>query len=223
MKKIFVLLYIVLFLILFKLMIAFGINETMIKEYQEGNYDVIKTKILLILNISEPYIAHYNYGNQLYQKKDFDGAIQAYKKALKLHPTQKKECAIRINLALAMLQQINEQDTSEANRNRSLSILGNAKQVLCENGCANEKDNNGHSKEAEQLKADIEKKEKELKKDPNQKSQDEKEKEEPNEERKEEVKEKLKEIQKQSTEARQSGLNSSKNLKNYNYYSGKKW
>ena len=33
---------------------------------------------------------------------------------------------------------------------------------MCEKGCANEYDNNGHSEEAERLKKDIENKEKEL-------------------------------------------------------------
>lgn len=154
--------YTLLLLILIKLIIRFCINESFISEYNNGQYDEGKIQKLLILNIEEPYIAHYNYGNLLYKNADFYGAISEYNKALALFPAKEKECSIRINLALAMLKNINEEEVSEDNTKNTLEILKNAREVLCENGCANRNDDNGHSAEAEKLKKDIDKKIQEL-------------------------------------------------------------
>lgn len=229
MKKPVFVIYIIIVLILFKLISTFITNEKFILNYKEEIYNENEVKKLFILNILEPYIAHYNYGNLLYKQKDYNQAIKEYKKALQLNPPkEKKECAIRINLALAMLQQIDEKDTSEENKNKTLTILKNAKEVLCEDDCAHVYDNNGHSKEAEQLKADIERKEKELKNEEksndSKKENEEENKDDAQKDKQVQIKEKLQEIQKEALQDRQDGIEDVKKMyETYEYYKGKKW
>lgn len=228
MKKFFIAIYIILIFIAVKLAFTFYMNEKFIDNYNQQIYSYDDIQYLFILNIFEPYIAYYNYGNILYQNGDFEEAIVQYKKALTLYPPQRKECDIRINLALAMLKQINEDDKSEENRQKILNILEEAKQVLCEKGCANEYDNNGHSEEAERLKKDIENKEKELQNSEESESENEEENEneKENEEQEkntlDEKEEQLRNIQVESGTERQDELESI-NIWGYDYYSGKRW
>ena len=119
MKKFFIAIYIVLIFIAVKLTFTFYMNEKFIDNYNQQIYSYDDIQYLFILNIFEPYIAYYNYGNILYQNSDFEEAIVQYRKALTLFPPQRKECDIRINLALAMLKQINEDDKSEENRQKT--------------------------------------------------------------------------------------------------------
>lgn len=220
MKKILKIIYAILIVILLKLVMTFSINESFIVSYNNGKYETLKAQSMLLLNISEPYVAHYNYGNVLYQKNDFQGAIDEYQRALELFPPKYKECDIRINLALAMLQEIDEVNDD---KDKILDILHEAKEVLIEDGCAHENDDNGHSEDAEKLKADIEKMEEQLK-DSTTESEEEKEEEEETEEVDEKQKQ-LEEIQNQATQERQQEMtdyNISSDTSYYRYR-GKKW
>ena len=233
MKKFFIAIYIVLIFIAVKLAFTFYTNEKFIDNYNEQIYSYDDIQYLFILNIFEPYIVHYNYGNILYQNGDFEEAIVQYRKALTLFPPQGKECDIRINLALAMLKQINEDDESEENREKILDILEEAKQVLCEKGCANEYDDNGHSEEAERLKKDIENKQKELQNneepdsenDKNDK-EDDKENDKENETEEQntlnEKEKQLRNIQVEGGAERRQELDNT-NIVGYDYYPGKRW
>ena len=100
----------------------------------------------------------------MYRNEEYDLAIEEYEKALKEELPEYKECSIRINYALAICKtvQVNEKD-KESIKN-AINIYLTALDVLTEDGCANKKDNNGHSQEAEQLKQDIIKEIKRLKK-----------------------------------------------------------
>lgn len=154
-KRILTIFEVLLLLILIKLIATFIINEIFIKKYDNSEFDINNLKILSFANFPESYIVHYNRGNIYYQRGQFKEAIEEYNKALEKHPPQRKECSIRINLALATLQSLSGSDNSEENRNRNIEILKSARGILCEKNCAGEKDNNGHSEEAEKLKADI--------------------------------------------------------------------
>lgn len=228
MKKVLIIIYIVLLLILVKLISSFCINEIFILEYNEKKYKKDYVETLFILNISQPCIAHYNYGNVLYQNSDFDGAILEYKKALNMFPSKEEECSIRINLALAMIKKINEEDKNDDNKNIILQILKDAREVLCENGCANKSDNNGHSTQAEKLKNDIDNKIKELQTEEEQEKNEKNQNNDINEKNQEEKKidekeEKLKELQKKGREERDADLSYTKQMMEYEYYNGKKW
>ena len=188
---------------------------------------VIIILIFIILIIQLPYTLKYNFGNALYKKKDYENAITEYKRALELFPLKYKECKIRINLALSMLKTISEKDKLE----KKLEVLYSAKEVLCEDGCANVNDDNGHSEDAEKLKKDIEREieklEKQMKtenkdddKENNEDSKDEKSKEE---KEVQEKLEKLEQIQSKSLEERQEELEYYNNLNDFEYYQGKNW
>ena len=78
--------------------------------------------------------------------------------ALEAHPGEKKECDIRVNLALAMLKKINfDHLDTEKDKENAIRTLQAARNVLCEKGCADPYGTDGHDPEAEQLKQDIDK------------------------------------------------------------------
>lgn len=220
MKKISIMLYIFLFLIAFKLVSSFIINEHFILKYDKGIYEEKSIKYLFFINVFEPCVARYNYGNILYQNKDYDKAIEEYNKALQLFPSKKQECSIRINLALAMLNKI---DFENEEKEEIFEKLNEAKNILCETGCANLNDDNGHSKEAEILKKDIENMQNELQNESTDKKDEKDESKENQNTQEKNVEEKLKQIQKEGIEERQDALESVNRLENYEYYNGKKW
>lgn len=153
-KKILVGIYILMVLFCAKLAFNCIYNTVVIYRYHQYDYTVTM-KPLLLFNWSQPYIAHYNQGNIYYENYSYENAILSYKEALSLNPPEEKECAIRINLALAMLGTMEEDYASYENRDTSLEILTGARDVLLEEGCATES-GDGHSKTAEQLKEEIE-------------------------------------------------------------------
>ncbi|HBZ02509.1 MAG TPA: hypothetical protein DEO83_01675 [Lachnospiraceae bacterium] len=126
--------------------------------YEAGNYNVKLEEFLSKLNIPEGYVPYYNAGNASYQNGDYDSAISYYKDALESHPTEKKECDIRVNLALAMLKKIDfDHLETEKQKANAIRQLQSARNVLVEKGCADPYGTNGHDPEAEQLKQDIDK------------------------------------------------------------------
>ena len=157
MKKVFWGCYIVLLVILLKLVFSFVINEVFISKYNSGNYDEGLVKKLFIMNFSEQYIAYYNYGNLLYKINDYDKAILEYNKALEKNPSEDRVCAIRINLALAMVKDIDLNLTAE----EQVNLLKEAREVLYIDNCASEEDESGKSEEAEYLEEEIKELEKE--------------------------------------------------------------
>ncbi|MCI8546214.1 MAG: hypothetical protein HFJ44_03165 [Clostridia bacterium] len=231
-KKILTIIEIILLLILIKLFLTFLLNGIFIAKYNKEKYDINDLKVLSLINFPESYIYHYNQGNVLYQNGKYDEAIEEYYKSLEKHPPEKKECAIRINLTLAKLKTLKSE--TEENKKKNIEILKQARKILCENGCANEEDSNGHSKKAQELKEDIDKKLKQLEEDKEENSSDEKNKEEQEKEEKskennktKEAEEKLMKIQEQTIGERQKELEDNEMLwsddYSYIYYDGKTW
>lgn len=233
-KKILTIIEIILLLILIKLFLTFVLNEMFIVKYNKEKYDTNDLKILSLMNFPQSYIYHYNQGNVLYQNGKYNEAIEEYYKSLEKHPPEKKECSIRINLALAKLKTLKKE--TEENKKKNIEILKQARKILCENGCANENDSNGHNEKAQELKEDIDKKLKQLEADQEENSSDEKN-ENKNEQEKEEktkennktkeAEEKLMKIQEQTIGERQKELEDNERLwsddYSYIYYDGKTW
>ncbi len=213
MKKRTLIIYIILILISIKLPATFLINESFISDYNKGIYNEKKIQKLFCLNIIESYIAHYNYGNVLYQNNNFDKAIEEYKKALKRFPPEDKECSIRVNLVLAMLAKIDENDSKD----EIITMLQEAREELCDDTCENEK--------TQKLKNEIDNMIKELNQS-NQEEQEQKEneaeedKEEPN---KDEIQEQLEKIQRDAKQSRDEDLEYINSTVGQDYYSGKRW
>ena len=149
---------VVLLIIALFLGIRYIINGVFLINYNHGSYSVESQKFLQLVNIPEGYLPYYNAGNAYYMMEDYDSAIDCYKSALESHPTEKKECDIRVNLALAMLHKIDfDNIATEKQKANAVRQLQSARNVLCEKGCADPYGTDGHDPEAEQLKQDIDK------------------------------------------------------------------
>lgn len=222
MKRVLTSIWIVLIICFAALLASYIANEVMISNYENGKYT---ENGLSVLGFMEPYISHYNRGNVLYQSENYEEAINEYENALKNNPPHDRECLIRINIALAMIAPINVEEISESNINDVIATLEEAKNVLIEHGCANRDDDNGHNKDAQTLKNDIDKFLEELKNSETPK----KEEEEPNEEgggdeeingQKEEM---LKKLQEDGIINRNPELENIGNLFNFEFYDGPTW
>lgn len=227
MKKICTILWGLLLCCLICLVTNFFANEMFVINYQAGTYKENKLKGL---GFCEPYISYYNEGNLCYQKGNYEDAIKAYQTALSHYPSKQRECDIRINLALSMIAPIESSQLTGQELEQAIVTLEDAKGILCEHDCATE-DGNGHNKEAQTLKEDIDRFLEELKnkqdsnsKDPD-KSDDKKkdtESEQPLK-NKENIEEQLKEIQRQSNEERSQSLSEIEGLTDFDFYMGQNW
>lgn len=224
MKKAIRIINIILIIILIKFVFSFVVNEMYISKYRKEIYKEGLVKSLKLLNFSERYIAHYNYGNYYYQTEDYEKAINEYNKALELRPPKGKECSIRINKALCILKSV---DLKNKTAKDNIEILYKAREVLCEEGCANTDNSNGHSKEAEKLKAEIDNLIEEIKEkqdnpeeqdDPeDKKKENEKDKDEKENQKKEEE---LKKREKESKQEREQELKELQRLDGDGSFSG---
>lgn len=154
-KKRVIVCMVITWVILFdSLFCRFVYNKALIYAYERCNYS-INADGLLDGNWLQPYIAYYNKGNLAYQQGAYDEAIESYTKALEKRMPEEKECAVRINLALALLGAMGEDYNMSENAAYSMQILYLARDVLLEKGCADEL-GTGHSDTAEILKTEIE-------------------------------------------------------------------
>lgn len=226
MKRVRIIIGIFLFFNFLCLLINYIANEMMIKKYEENEYAENK---ISVLGFTEPYIAHYNRGNILYKKDNYDEAVKEYEKALYLNPSHDRECKIRINLALAMVVPIDLESITQKNVDEVLETLEKAKNVLYEHGCALSY-GNGHNKDAQTLKEEIDKLEEELKNRMDYKSNpdklkdtDEKKKKGGSVENEQEKKKQLQEIQKKGTEERNTQLPQTEYMDDFDFYDGVTW
>ncbi len=216
----------IVFIVLWLVVLAnYVSNEVMINKYEKGIYTENK---LSWLGILEPYVAPYNQGNAHYQKGEYEQAIESYQKALLKNPPKKKECKIRINMALSKLAMIDFDNLTEDKIPEIIRQLEDAKAVLTEEGCA-EEDGMGHSKDAQQLKEEIDQMIEMLKNpqssgsdDDSQKEQekDNENKDDSDEEEKDEIQQKLEEIQDESMKNRYSDIQDVENFDNFDFSFG---
>ena len=82
-RKIVIVIYIILILISFKLLYNIGTNSRLINKYNNGEYTDNLARNLTYFNFLQRYVANYNYGNILYQKGEYESAIEEYKKGIK--------------------------------------------------------------------------------------------------------------------------------------------
>ena len=219
MKKLLKFLTIIILVLFIKLSFTYTINEIIIYNYQNGNYNTKLIKTLYLLNFYQKYIAYYNEGNILYKTNNFDDAIQRYQIALTKKPPQNKVCDIRINLSLSIIK-----NSSNDNKTEILDNLSKAKNNLYEDNCASPIDDSGKSEDAEKLEEEIKQLEEQIKNnsgsgstssDPNESEE--------NNENFTNIEEQLKENEQKSNSSRQDELTDYENMGSYEYYSGKRW
>ena len=154
-NKCLILVYVLLALLFAKFLFDYLYNEMVISKYNDRNYNVTED-MLLYANFFEPYLPYYNMGNIQYKKNQFEKAIESYEKALTYNIPEKKECSVRINLALAKLGTLGADFAQPDKLDETLSVLYSARDVLLEDGCAT-REGTGHSPTAEKLRKEIEK------------------------------------------------------------------
>ena len=177
----------VLAIILLKLVCDYLLNSILINSYKKGKYNAELARVIASLNFNKSYAANYNYGNILYQKGEYEEAIEQYKNALNTFVPNHEECNIRVNYALAICKTVDldeEKEKDETSVNEAIKKYESAIDVLVEVECAHRNDNNGHDKNAQQLKNDIQKEIDRLKQQNGQQGEEPQEEpqEEPNEE-----------------------------------------
>jgi len=97
----------------------------------------------------------YELGRESFKAGDYENAEQYFKNALWMDHTKGQECRIRINEALSITTPITEDTVNAENINEKIERLEEAQTILCDNGCANMNDTNGHNKKAQKLKEEI--------------------------------------------------------------------
>ncbi len=127
----------VMLLLSVKLWVSFVLNELFIEKYNRGEYDKGLMETVMIVNIPEGYVAHYNLGNAYYQTGDMEKARNEYVEALKSAPSE-RICDVRLNLGLAMVGMIEQ--TSDKLRDELMEVIN----VLLADGCAAENGNGRH-------------------------------------------------------------------------------
>ena len=157
-KRVIVGIWVLLVIFMGVLLLAYYSNRNMIKSYKKEKYEFNQ---LGFLGFTEPYINPYNRGNIFYSLGDYDRAIAEYDLALSYNPPEPADCMIRVNYALALIAPIDPDKITEDNLDEVLDILDEARDILCENGCANDK-GTGHYDPAQTLKDEIDEFEEEL-------------------------------------------------------------
>lgn len=226
MKKVLLVLWCFAFIIFTGLAVNYVKNEKMIEHYEN---DIFRESDISILGFVQPYIYYYNKGNILYKQGEYELAVESYQKALRSYVPKYKECAIRINMALAMVTPIDMENVTPENKDEIITILETARDILVEEGCANMEDDYGHSGDAQTLKNEIdaylemlknpEESEKE-KQEPDTETSEEQEK---NSEEEKNIEKKFEEMEQQGLNERNQNLEDYKNLQNYEYYDGNCW
>ncbi len=225
------------FICLVLLSVNYICNRQVISNYDKGIYE--NSDVNEILGFTQPYVYHYNQGNIYYNNGDYEGAEEEYRSALKRHPGGDRDCMTRINLALSIVKQVDVENITEDNLDDTLKLLDDARDILVENGCAHRDDEDGHNKDAQTLKDEIDAFEEQLKqtvsdqqknggsgkKDQPDTSKDDDGKDESgvsDDEKK--IKEKLQEIQGDSLKQRNSEMDTYETYKDgYSFYDGQTW
>ena len=157
-KRVIVGIWVLLVIFMGILLLAYYSNRNMIKNYKKEKYEFNQ---LGFLGFTEPYINPYNRGNIFYSLGDYERAIAEYDLALSYNPPEPADCMIRVNYALALIAPIDPDKINEDNLEEVLDILDEARDILCEDGCANDK-GTGHYDPAQTLKDEIDEFEEEL-------------------------------------------------------------
>lgn len=101
------------------------------------------------------FIKYYNLGKGFYLISEYELAESSFEDALYRNPKGKKDCNTRVNLALSMVKQVPPESVTKENFQECIDKLEEAKDLLLENGCAHDSDSNGHDKDAQTLKEEI--------------------------------------------------------------------
>ncbi|MBR1796930.1 MAG: hypothetical protein IJ757_02815 [Clostridiales bacterium] len=152
MKRVLAAIWTVLAMLLAIFILADYSNNLMISKFEQGVYE---QNSLGFLGFTEPYVNHYNRGNIFYSLHQYESAEEEYKLAMESELDDPMECRLRVNYALSLVERIEPSLITEDNLDDVLALLDEARDILCEDGCASRNDNSGHYPDAQTLKNEI--------------------------------------------------------------------
>jgi tetratricopeptide (TPR) repeat protein len=148
------------------ILVRCAVNADYLRNYKNGRFSTIPEVLLLYLPFGENYVAPYNLGNAEYQRGNYEKAVDYYFQALSAdtpeHPAREEECRIRVNLALSLCHTIDFDNLDYSNAEavaEAMVTLQQARAILTEAECASEPvgSDDGHYRDADKLKHDIDK------------------------------------------------------------------
>ena len=142
------------------------LNTLYVVEALKGNYHPVIEYVLKIINFPDGYVTWYNLGNYNFANGRYKQAEYDYYRAIMCDIPYGKECPVKVNLALSTINQISKEEWdaflndegSEEMDVRAKIVedkLITARSILIEDGCAHENDEDGHDKNAQILKDEI--------------------------------------------------------------------
>ncbi len=148
------------------LIARWSLNAFYVSEAKKGKYHSNIEEMLTTLNFPDGYVVWYNLGNYHYQRGEFEEAETDYYRAIECGIPYEKECPVKVNLALAMIEQLSDEEWEEflaceshddmnAQAREVEKTLITARTILIEDGCAHEDDEDGHYEDAQTLKDEI--------------------------------------------------------------------
>ena len=148
------------------LIVRWCMSAYYVSEAKKGHYHPEIEERLTELNFPDGYIVWYNLGNYYFEEGDYKEAEDCYYRAIECGIPYEKECEVKVNLALAMINQLSDEEwdsfldaeTSaemDAQARNVEKTLITARTILIEDGCAHEDDEDGHNEQAQILKDEI--------------------------------------------------------------------
>lgn len=146
--------------------IGWTANAYYVSEAKKGIYHPEMEEFFTRFPFPDEWVIWYNLGNCYYDAGDYEEAESAYLRSIDCGIPYEKECPVKVNLALSMMAQISEDDWDafydctgtddlSAGARTVEKVLKDAREVLIADGCAHENDSDGHDKEAQTLKEEI--------------------------------------------------------------------
>lgn len=111
-KKMFIIVFVSCVIVSLKIIIKIIINQNFVNNYPNEMHEY-SLKLNSFINLYEPYILHYNYGNYYYQMEKYNEAKDEYLKALEYDIPDENVCKVKTNLALSLLRNINQNEIEE--------------------------------------------------------------------------------------------------------------
>ena len=121
-KRILVAIIIICLIILTKIIYKMTSNQLFIENYPSKQQEY-RLKVNTFLNIYEPYVVYYNYGNFFFENEQYEEAKEQYLNALKYDMPNENLCKVSTNMALTIYKQ--SEQMNSANKKKALEEANN--------------------------------------------------------------------------------------------------